>query len=69
MQNPLLRIFNNLCHDTAFVVAEILKPTFGYTLGDILPRMGVSANPQSFVEKLGQARWAAGLCHGSPLSL
>ena len=69
MQLPASGIFDNFRNDAALVVAEILKPTFGYAIGDILPCVRIAANPESFIKKLGQARWAAGLCHGSPLSL
>lgn len=52
MQHPLLRVIHDLGNDAAFVVAEILIPAFGYAFGDVLSRVGVSTDPESFIEKL-----------------
>jgi hypothetical protein len=52
VKDPLLRVVDDLSHDTAFVVAEKLVTPFGYTFGDVLPCVRIPADPKRLVEQL-----------------
>jgi hypothetical protein len=64
MQNPLLRILDNLGDDAALIVAPILEATVLDAFRDVFPSVRISTKRESFVKKLWQRfREAAGLCH------
>jgi hypothetical protein len=52
MQNPLLRILDNLGDDAALIIAPILEATVLDAFRDVFPSVRIPTKRESFVEKL-----------------